>query len=129
MKRQALDINLTETCPEDQNAWASSEVIHSDLLTTKKLVYDACGFDCSPPVLEEQNAEYGAYLFHINSLFIRFRIAKITPTKVGQFVTLWHRIEDGTIQPYDVSDPVDYFVISTRQGTNFGQFIFPKHVL
>ncbi|MEQ4486441.1 MepB family protein [Cohnella silvisoli] len=34
-----------------------------------------------------------------------------------------------SIQPYDVSDPVDFFVISTRKGSNFGQFIFPKAVL
>ncbi|MDF2648852.1 MAG: MepB domain containing protein [Paenibacillus sp.] len=106
-----------------------SEIIHSDLLATKNLVYNVCGFDCSQPLEEAQNAEYGAYLFHLDSLSIRFRVAKITPTKVGQFVTLWHRIGDGSIQPYDVSDPVDFFVISTRSGNNFGQFVFPKHAL
>lgn len=106
-----------------------SEIIHIDLLAAKNLVYNVCGFDCSQPLVEAQNAEYGAYLFHLNSLSIRFRVAKTTPTKVGQFVTLWHRIGDGSIQPYDVSDPVDFFVISTRNGNNFGQFVFPKHVL
>jgi hypothetical protein len=65
----------------------------------------------------------------VTSLSIRFRVAKITPTKVGQFVTLWQRIGDGSTQPYGVSDPVDLFVISTRKGNNFGQFVFPKHVL
>jgi hypothetical protein len=121
--------NLSEACSNDQNSWISSDIIHSDLLATKDLVYNVCGFDCSQPLLEAQNAEYGAYLFHLNSLSIRFRVAKITPTKVGQFVTLWHRIGDGSIQPYDISDPVDFYVISTRNGNNFGQFVFPKQVL
>lgn len=60
---------------------------------------------------------------------IRFRIAKTTPTKVGQFVTLWKREEKSPIQPYDINDPFDFFVISTRKDNQFGQFIFPKSVL
>ncbi|WP_261808054.1 MepB family protein [Paenibacillus sp. N3.4] len=65
----------------------------------------------------------------MNALSIRFRVARITPTKLGQFVTLWERIGNGPIQPYDVSDPVDFFVISARKGSAFGQFVFPKAVL
>ncbi|MRN53185.1 MepB family protein [Paenibacillus monticola] len=103
--------------------------IHSDLLATKDLVYTPCSFDCSPPLPETQNAEYGAHVYRLNALSIRFRVGKITPTKVGQFVTLWERIGDGPIQPYDVSDPADFFVISTRNGSKFGQFIFPKAIL
>ena len=65
----------------------------------------------------------------MNTLAVRFRVAKITPTKVGQFVTLWERSKAGPIQPYDLSDSVDFFVISAREGDNFGQFVFPKAVL
>jgi hypothetical protein len=121
--------DFSEACPSDQNCWASSDTIHSDLIATKNLVYNPCRFNYSRPLLEAQNAEYGSYVFNLNDLSIRFRVAKITPTKIGQFVTLWERIGDGPIQPYDVSDPVDFFVISTRKGNNFGQFIFPKAVL
>ncbi|NEW05810.1 MepB family protein [Paenibacillus sp. SYP-B3998] len=124
-----MDKNNRNFSESNPNPWTSSDIIHSDLLATKNLVYDVCGFDCSQPLLEAQNAEYGAYLVQIDSFSIRFRVAKITPTKVGQFVTLWQRSGDGTTQPYDVSDPVDFFVISTRNGNNFGQFVFPKHVL
>ncbi len=112
--------------PVDQDPWTSSVTIHSDLLATKDLVFNPCRFECSQPLLEAQNAEYGAYVFQLNALSVRFRVAKITPTKVGQFVTLWERIGDGPIQPYDLSDPVDLFVISTRKGNRFGQFVFPK---
>ncbi|WP_240767952.1 MepB family protein [Paenibacillus sp. FSL k6-2145] len=65
----------------------------------------------------------------MNSFSIRFRVAKTTPTKIGQFVTRWQRSEDGSTQPYDGSDPADMYVISTRSGSHFGQFVFPKHVL
>jgi hypothetical protein len=121
--------DFSEEVPSDQNFWTPSNAIHSDLLATKELVYNPCGFDCSRPLQEAQNAEYGAYLFNLNALSVRFRVAKITPTKAGQFVTLWERVGDGPIQPYDVSDPVDFFIISTRKGSSFGQFIFPKAVL
>ncbi|MFJ7682885.1 MepB family protein [Peribacillus butanolivorans] len=121
--------DLLEADLSGQNSWASSETIHSDLLATKELVFSPCRFEFSQLLIEAQNAEYGAYIFKLNTFTVRFRVAKITPTKVGQFVTLWERIGDGVIQPYDVSEPVDLFVISTRKGNNFGQFVFPKAVL
>lgn len=127
MDEKAQD--LSEACPSDPNDRASTDIIHSDLLATQELVYNPCRFECSLPVPEAQNADYGAFAFNLNTLSIRFRAAKITPTKVGQFVTLWERIGDGPIQPYDVLEPVDFYVISTRKGSNFGQFIFPKTVL
>lgn len=124
MNKRFSEANLS-----GQDSWTSSIKIHSDLLAIKDIVYGPCGFECSQPQIEAQNAEYGAYVFQLNALSIRFRVAKITPTKVGQFVTLWERIGDGPIQPYDIFDPVDLFVISTRKGNSFGQFVFPKSVL
>lgn len=113
----------------DHNDWHSTDSIHHDLMSIKDLVYDSCHFKCSQPLMEAESMEYGAYTFQLNGFSIRFRVAKTTPTKPGQFVTLWKRIEGGPIQPYDISDPVDFFVISTRKDNHFGQFIFPKSVL
>ncbi len=48
---------------------------------------------------------------------------------MGQFVTLWKRVGRGPIQPFDLSDPVDVFVVSARSGPHLGQFVFPKAVL
>jgi hypothetical protein len=121
--------DFLEVFSGDLRDWVSSATIQSDLLITRELVYNPCRFDCSRPLPETQNAEYGAYVFNLNAVSIRFRIAKITPTKIGQFVTLWERIGEGPIQPYDASDPVDFFVISVRKGSSLGQFIFPKAVL
>ncbi|MEK4661721.1 MepB family protein [Priestia sp. FSL H7-0729] len=111
------------------NIWTTPDILHGDLVTSKELIYDKCGFICSQPHEEAQNAEYGAYVFTLDSLSIRFRVAKSTPTKIGQFVTLWQRSEDGLTRPYDGSDPADMYVISARTGGHFGQFVFPKHVL
>jgi hypothetical protein len=79
--------------------------------------------------MEAESAEYSACVFELNNLSIRFRTAKITPTKNGQFVTLWKRSESGPIAPFEISDSIDLFVISTRLDNRFGQFIFPKAVL
>lgn len=103
--------------------------LHQDLIGIKSLLYDPCGFKCSKPVKEAESAEYGAYAFQLNDFFIRFRVAKITPTKTGQFVTLWKRTGNKPIQPYDISDQIDFFVVSVRKDNCFGQFVFPKVVL
>lgn len=58
-----------------------------------------------------------------------FRSAKITPTKIGQFVTFWKRIGSGPIMPYDFADPFDFLIVSVRNGHNLGQFVFSKEVL
>ncbi|WP_344073287.1 MepB family protein [Streptomyces crystallinus] len=100
-----------------------------DLLTAKELVYDAVGFVCTPPVPEPESAEYAAHGFTLDGLAVRFRIAKTTPTKTGQFVTVWQRSVEGPIRPFDAEDGVDLVVISSRDSGYFGQFVFPRAVL
>ncbi|MFJ3791471.1 MepB family protein [Kitasatospora sp. NPDC090091] len=106
--------------------WAG---LHSDLLAAKALVYDPSGFVCSLPVAERESAEYGACRFTVDGRSVRFRVAKTTPTKVGQFVTMWQRSEEGPIRPFDAADEVDLFIISSRDDKGFGQFAFPQEVL
>jgi hypothetical protein len=113
----------------DGTSWSLTPPLHRDLLAAKESIYDKCNFKCSPPLAGEESVEYGAFHFDINNQSIQFRVAKITPTKTGQFVTLWKRFEEGPIQPFEVSDPIDLFVISVRKGNRLGQFIFPKSVL
>lgn len=112
-----------------ETSWDTTDAIHKDLIEAKKRIYNPCGLECSQPMKEEESAEYGAYSFELNSFSVKYRVAKTTPTKVGQFVTLWKRIGNSPILPYDISDPIDFFVISVRKDTHFGQFIFPKTVL
>jgi len=105
------------------------EKLNEQLLKIKCFIYDSCGFNLSE-IYEEENKDYGAYKFKLNNSNVCFRTAKITPTKVGQFVTFWKRnSEDKKIWPYDISDNIDYLVISVCNKKNFGQFVFPKSVL
>ncbi|GHF44563.1 hypothetical protein GCM10010218_27460 [Streptomyces mashuensis] len=106
--------------------WAG---LHGDLLAAKARVYDPCGFACSQPVPEPESAEYAACAFTLDGRAVRFRVARTTPAKVGQFVTVWQRSEEGPIRPFDAGDGVDLFVISSRDDDGFGQFVFPREVL
>lgn len=104
-------------------------LIPNILQEAKTLVFDPASFELTNVALEKESIDYGACQFELNSLKILFRVAKITPTKVGQFVTLWKRIGKGPIQPFDFSDAIDLFVVNTKNGDHFGQFVFPKSVL
>ncbi|MFJ9953269.1 MepB family protein [Kitasatospora sp. NPDC091207] len=115
--------------PTGLEPWSDSALAHSELLAAKALVYDPCGFTCSQPVPEAESAAYAAHAFTLDGLAIRFRAAKTTPTKVGQFVTVWKRSPGGPIQPFDTTDPIDLFVISTRDHHHFGQFVLPMDTL
>ncbi|WP_405713037.1 MULTISPECIES: MepB family protein [unclassified Streptomyces] len=110
--------------------WPDGVALHADLLAAKALVYDPSGLVCTRPVPEAESAEYAAHEFTVDGSAVRFRVARTTPTKAGQFVTVWKRSAGGgPIRPYDSGDPVDLFVISTRDADGFGQFVFPRAVL
>ncbi len=77
----------------------------------------------------QESKEYQACQFKLNELYIVGRTAKTTPTKTGQFVTLWKRSANGPIQPFEASDPIDLFVVNVQKGHSLGQFVFPKQIL
>lgn len=104
-------------------------LIHPDLLAAIEFAYEPCGLKCKNIVKEAESEDYGACTFEMNDTRIKFRTGKITPTKVGLFVTLWKRIGNGVILPHDLTDPFDHFVVSVRNKGLFGQFVFPKTVL
>jgi hypothetical protein len=112
-----------------QSPSTTIEELPKDLILIKQLLLDIGDFEISHPIPELESSEYGACTFILNNLNIRYRTAKITPTKTGQFVTLWKRINQGPIQPFDSNDLIDLFIISTRKDDHFGLFIFPKSVL
>jgi len=103
--------------------------LHSDLKIVKELVYDKCNFDLTNPNLNTESIEYGACTFGLNGKKIQHRVSKITPTKAGQFVTIWKRNKDGITQPFNILDDIDFIIITSKSDNNFGQFILPKSVL
>ncbi len=110
-----------------------SGIIDHDLFNRLELFYKSSNFIISNLVKESESQEYSAYTYMLNSTNysrnILFRAAKITPKKVGQFVTLWKREGGGPIQPYDLADDIDFFVINIFTHESYGQFVFPKNVL
>ncbi|MCF7899921.1 MepB family protein [Candidatus Babeliales bacterium] len=103
--------------------------IHQDLLMAHECTYKPIGLICKNIIPEKESQEYGACTFEMNNKIIKFRVAKITPTKSGQFVTFWKRIGDGPIMPYDADDSFDMLIINVKNSTHCGQFIFSKNVL
>ena len=83
---------------------------------------------------EQQNLEYAAGTFELMNRravkTVRFRVAKQTPTKVGQFVTFWEKDSKGINQPFQYDSSPDLLVVTTfKDKHTFGQFVFPKNVL
>lgn len=79
--------------------------------------------------IEKENEDYDGYSFNLNKSLMQFRTAKVTPKKVGQFVTFYKRLPSKSIAPYDIVDNIDFFVIATSSTDSNGFFIFPKEVL
>lgn len=92
-------------------------------------VYDKCVLELSGIVYETESHEYKACKFKLNGKNVLSRSAKITPKKVGQFVTFWKRNEEGVIEPFQQNDEIDFYIINVRSESCFGQFVFPKSVL
>jgi hypothetical protein len=57
------------------------------------------------------------------------REAKITPKKIGQFVSVWKRNEKGVTEPHELTDDFEFYVIKCKSENRNGQFIFPKEEL
>ncbi len=107
----------------------NSKNIYPDLELLDNLVFKACGLHFSNLETELESQEYSACNFLLDKQNVKFRFAKITPTKIGQFVTIWKRNEKGITQPFDISDDIDFFIIVARQQNQFGLFVFSKSVL
>ncbi|WP_030856782.1 MepB family protein [Streptomyces sp. NRRL F-2747] len=125
-RERSADPRPTPAGPE---AWPDATRVPDGLLAAKTRVYDPCGFTCSQPVPEAEGGAYAAHAFTLDGRAVRFRVAKTTPTKAGQFVTVWMRSPQGPIRPFDTADGVDLFVIAGHDDHGCGQFVFPVDAL
>lgn len=92
-------------------------------------VYEKCALKMWDFHMEMESKEYDACQFKLNGRKIISRNAKITPKKVGQFVTFWKRNGNGIIEPFEETEQVDFYVVNVRTEKKFGQFVFPKSLL
>jgi hypothetical protein len=106
----------------------SLEQLPNDLIVAIRQVYEPVGLKITHVLHEIESSEYGAFRFSLNDCQVVFRIAKTTPTKIGQFVTLWKRPHN-VIVPFEVNDDIDFVIISVSDTENHGQFIFGKDIL
>lgn len=106
----------------------TSSITHN-ILELQKSLYTPCNLNVSDIIEEQESKEYSACSFMINCKKAQFRVAKITPTKIGQFVTFWKRSDAGPIAPFDMNDSVDLFIVMTKTESKQGQFVFPKEAL
>lgn len=104
-------------------------LLPKDLKIVKELVYDPGNIELVNLQLSAESKEYSACSFALNGKKVQHRISKITPKKVGQFVTIWKRNKEGITAPFDISDPVDFIIITVRCEDYLGQFVFPKSIL
>jgi hypothetical protein len=103
--------------------------VKGDLKLVKEMVYDKCGFQITNTAWSAESLEYQACSFTLNGKKIHHRVSKITPTKLGQFVSIWKRNSDGKTEPFKDTDECDFIVITCKSGSQLGQFIFSKATL
>jgi hypothetical protein len=105
--------------------------IPNDLIAAIQDVYTPAGMQLTDLAIREaESAEYGASRFGLDGHTIVFRVAKTTPTKIGQFVTIWKRPTSGSIiAPLDIDDGVAFVVVSVFDATHRGQFVFDQKIL
>ena len=101
----------------------------ADIKLIDDLVFKPCNFSLKNIEPETESQEYSAHRFQLDEKKILFRVGKITPTKTGQFVTIWKRNAEGITAPFEITDEFDFYLIATKTTTNFGVFIFPKKIL
>lgn len=105
-----------------------ARVLHPDVEEAIRVI-DRLGVKSLAAALEADNAEYGAAVASHGQASIRFRVGKLTPSKVGLFVAVWRRSAKGSTEPFPADENVEKLVITVREGTNFGHFVFPKSAL
>jgi hypothetical protein len=70
---------------------------------------------------------YNGCSYESEGIKIIERTAKITPKKIGQFVTCWKRNIDGITYPFKETARIDFFIIKVIDGERSGEFKLVKH--
>lgn len=83
----------------------------------------------SKVIPEEQQSDYQAALAEIDGQLWRIRTARITPTKSGGFVAIWHRDVTGTTAPYKYEEGLRGVMVYIEEASSFGVFRFTQQQL
>ena len=124
-----------------QAAHDEGETVSGLALVVREL-FTPLGLGVVSETAEPDNAEYGGTLVGVaaqefeagtagetSGTEVRVRSGKITPTKVGLFVTHWRRTADGTTGPYGVHDSADTLLVTAAEDGPHparGVFVFDR---
>ncbi len=100
-----------------------------ELNQIQELLFKPCGLSILNLTKDIECEEYNGYNLKTTTTSIKYRKAKVTPKKNGQFVTLWKRNKNGITEPFTINDPFDFYLIVTKTDEELGCFIFPKKIL
>ena len=92
-------------------------------------IFTSAGLEVVDLQIEEEGEEYHAHRFKIGGHSCIYRQAKVTPKKVGLFVTLWKREGESPIEPFHIDDPQEFFFVGVTDDQHRGFFVFPKQEL
>ncbi|MDV6235175.1 MepB family protein [Leptospira ellisii] len=106
-----------------------SNALPPSLREINSLFSKNCGLEIEDYRIEKESSDYNAAFFSLDGQRIVFRSAKITPKKIGMFVTLWKRNKNGITIPFHKSDPVDLIVVEVKKSDRIGHFLFNKKIL
>ncbi|WP_333661438.1 MepB family protein [Chishuiella changwenlii] len=101
----------------------------NELQLLEKIIFKPIDLQITDVVKDKECEEYLGFNFKVNEWNIKFRKSKITPKKVGQFVTFWKRNEEKQTEPFHLNDEFDFYIIAVFDEANSGFFLFPKDIL
>jgi hypothetical protein len=108
----------------------SNVLLPVELTHAIRSVFNPLGLAFANATREPESADYGACRFTLANRQVAFRVARTTPSKIGQFVTLWKRPGLGApIAPLDTSDGIAFVVVAAIDGGHGGHFVFDASVL
>ncbi len=101
-----------------------------ELELIRHTVFSRLGLEITDLNKDAECEEYSGFNFKLGQFSIKFRKAKITPKKTGQFVTLWKRNpQTKETEPFASDDTFDFFIIFAEDKNQQGFFFFSKNTL
>jgi hypothetical protein len=114
---------------EDRYRYGSLINMLEEIKKIESLIFKASKFGIVNMTKDKECRDYFGCNFQLGSQHIKFRKAKLTPKKIGQFVTLWKRNYHGQTVPYDLDDDFNFHIILAEFAHQSGFFVFPKEIL
>lgn len=105
------------------------ERLPASLIQLKERIFQPLKTVLTNFTLSRESTEYDACSFNLGENKILYRQGKITPSKTGQFVTIWKRDQHGITVPYHIGDDIQSIIIAVNKNRYSGYFIFPTSIL